>query len=54
MSFVLGNTLHTTAEGHLVEFDADGSIIGTVDPASLPLAVSANITFCLTVFHGSS
>ena len=38
MSFVLGNTLHTTAEGHLVEFDADGSIIGTVDPASLPLA----------------
>ena len=23
-------------------------------PASLPLAVSANMTFCLTVFHGSS
>ena len=38
MSFILGNTLHTTPEGHLVEFDADGSIVGTVDPANLPLA----------------
>ena len=38
MSFVLGNTLHPTAEGNLVEFDADGSIIGTVNVESLSLA----------------
>jgi hypothetical protein len=38
MSFVIGNTLHCTGDGHLVEFDADGFIIGTVDPESLSLA----------------
>ena len=53
MSFVLGNTLHTTAEGHLVEFDADGSIIGTVDAASLPLAARSAFSQYQQVYRES-
>ncbi len=40
MSFILGNILHTTPDGHLVEFDAGGSIVGTVNPGDR-LAASA-------------
>ncbi len=53
MSFVLGNTLHCTGDGHLVEFDTDGSIIGTVDPESLPLAARSAFSQYQQIYRAS-
>jgi hypothetical protein len=53
MSFVLGNTLHTTPDGRLVEFDETGSSITTVDPASLSLAACSAFTQYLEIYRRS-
>ena len=53
MSFVIGNTLHTTPEGHLIEFDVHGSIIGTVNPESLSLAARSAFSQYQQVYRES-
>jgi hypothetical protein len=53
MTFVIGNTLHTTSDGRLVEFDETGSSIAAIDPMSLSLAARGALTHYLEIYHSS-